>query len=110
MNPKIRSLANSCYDIKFQRPPKQMIAKRIAEIAGAEDMRVDMNSLEYLCESFGNDIRQIINFLEVYSKKSKILDYQNTKQTFGTVKKDQAVMISNFDAATKFLCKSSVQC
>ena len=109
MNPKIRSLANSCYDIKFQRPPKQMIAKRIAEIAGAEGMKVDMNSLEYLCESFGNDIRQIINFLEVYSKKSKILDYQNTKQTFGTVKKDQAVMISNFDAATKFLCKSSVQ-
>ena len=109
MDPKIRSLASHCYDIRFQRPPKQMIAKRIAEIAIAEGMRVDMNSLEYLCESFGNDIRQILNFLELYSKKSKIFQYQDAKMTIGGAKKDQAVMISNFGAASKFLCRADVK-
>ena len=44
----------------------------------------------------------------MYSKKSKILQYQDAKMTIGGAKKDQAVIISNFGAASKFLCRSDV--
>ena len=65
MHPKIRNLAFSCYDIKFQRPPKNVIAKRLASIAKAENMEVEFNALETMVEQNNNDIRQVINQLQM---------------------------------------------
>jgi len=100
---KIRSLANHCYDIRFHKPPKQMVAKRMAEICANEGLAVDMNSLEYLCENFGNDIRQILNLIQMYSRESKTLTYMNAKSTIGKTKKDETVMLNNFEAARRLM-------
>jgi replication factor C subunit 1 len=40
-NTKVRSLANHCYDKKFQRPTKQQIAKRVLEIGRAGNFITD---------------------------------------------------------------------
>jgi replication factor C subunit 1 len=103
MHPKVRSLANHCYDIRFHKPQKGQVAKRVAEICASEKMRVDLNSLEYLCESFGNDIRQILNFLQMYSKRADTLTYMDAKNTLNKSKKDETVMMNNFDAAKKLM-------
>lgn len=54
-----RSLVNYCYDLRFTRPPKATIAKRVKAIAKMEGMDVDDNATEMLVEANGNDIRQV---------------------------------------------------
>ena len=100
---KVRSLANHCYDIKFHKPPKQTVAKRMAEIAANEGLSVDMNSLEYMCETFGNDIRQMLNLLQMYARKYNTLTYADAKGAMGKTKKDETVMMNNFDAARRLM-------
>lgn len=53
-----RSLVNHCYDLRFARPQKATIAKRVRVIAKMEGMDVDDNAAEMLVEANGNDIRQ----------------------------------------------------
>ncbi|CAK0811396.1 unnamed protein product [Prorocentrum cordatum] len=65
---KIRSLAFSCYDLKFTRPPKGTIAQRCAEIAKREGLSVEPNALEALAESCGGDMRMILNQLQALAK------------------------------------------
>lgn len=49
---------NHCYDLRFARPQKATIAKRVKAIAQMEGMSVDDNAAEMLVEANGNDIRQ----------------------------------------------------
>ena len=49
---------NYCYDLRFTRPAKATIAKRVKAIAKTEGMDVDDNAAEMLAEANGNDIRQ----------------------------------------------------
>ena len=104
-SPKLKSLANHCYDIRFSRPSKQMIAKRIIQICFNEGMSTDQNTLELICENLGNDLRQILGYLEMKSrmKGGQSLQYKETKERIKDNKKDEAVMINNFEAATKLL-------
>ena len=107
-SPKLKTLANYCYDLKFIHPDKRNIAIRLAEICQKENINYEMNALEYLCEICGNDIRQIINFVELWSRQNKSIKYKDliggNKKLQG---KDEAVMLKNFDAAKELLsCKS----
>lgn len=54
---KLKSLGNHCYDIRFQKPNRVMVAKRVLEIANAEGLKIDNTALENIIESTGNDIR-----------------------------------------------------
>lgn len=54
-----RSLVNHCYDLRFSRPQKVTIAKRVKAVAKMEGMDVDDNAAEMLVEANGNDIRQV---------------------------------------------------
>ena len=56
-HPKMRTLANHCYDLRFTKPPKTSISKRLAEICSKSNMKVELNALEMLIESMGNDMR-----------------------------------------------------
>eukprot|EP00434_Breviolum_minutum_P035499 symbB.v1.2.031425.t1/scaffold3635.1/size52935/3 len=58
-SPKVRSLAFSCYDLKFTRPARGTIAKRCAQIAANEGLQVEENALEELAESCGSDMRMV---------------------------------------------------
>lgn len=82
-SPKLKSLANHCYDLRFSKPPKQAIAKRFLAICSNEGFSTDFNTLELICESLGNDLRQILGFLEMKSRKlgGKDMQYKNTKET-----------------------------
>ena len=67
---KVRSLANSCYDVKFVRPPKEAIAARLKSIAATEGLNVELSAAEALAESCGGDIRQMLSeFLTESSTK-----------------------------------------
>ena len=58
---KVRSLANHCYDLRFARPTRQQISKRLIEVGRQEGLSIENNAMELLVESCGNDIRQVGN-------------------------------------------------
>eukprot|EP00811_Abedinium_folium_P028811 NODE_448_length_3040_cov_8.023687.p1 GENE.NODE_448_length_3040_cov_8.023687~~NODE_448_length_3040_cov_8.023687.p1 ORF type:complete len:918 (+),score=340.15 NODE_448_length_3040_cov_8.023687:357-2756(+) len=106
-NPKIRSLAFSCYDVKFSRPTKATVAQRCAQIAAAEGMQVEQNALEELAESCGSDMRMILNQLQMLTSsqvyKDRSLKYMDMKGELSQYSKDMSIMLTPFDAAKKLL-------
>jgi len=104
---KVRSLANHCLDLKFSRPVKSVIARRAVEIGNAENMDIEANAAEALAESCGNDIRQVLNALQMWATKGKAkgnegkrvtLRYMEYKERSGEIGKDEMLRVSMFDA------------
>ena len=60
--PKMRPLVSCCLDVRCARPSKGTIAKRL--LASVHGIKYTHAQLEDLCERNGNDIRQILNFLQ----------------------------------------------
>jgi replication factor C subunit 1 len=65
---KIRSLAGHCFDLRLRRPTKAAIAKRACDVAGINGLALEPNAAELLAESCGNDIRQVLNCLQMWQK------------------------------------------
>mmetsp|Transcript_113041 Transcript_113041/g.359152 ORF Transcript_113041/g.359152 Transcript_113041/m.359152 type:complete len:798 (+) Transcript_113041:38-2431(+) len=112
-SPKVRSLAFSCYDIKFTRPMKSTIAQRVAQIAASEGLGAEPNALEALAESCGNDIRHVLNQLQVMSKLPQFqhveVGYTDMKDRLKDIAKDGSIMLNPFDACRNLLTASIVQ-
>lgn len=91
---KLKGLTGVCLDVRFTRPQKGTIAKAIAaKLKGQKGMeKMDVGSLEELCERNGNDIRSILNSLQFSSLTSGEKDgihqidaFDATRRLFGTV-------------------------
>jgi replication factor C subunit 1 len=62
----VKTLANYCEDIRFQRPQVDHIVGRVRAIMENEGFKhIDMNALRSLCASVNNDIRQVLNLLQM---------------------------------------------
>jgi replication factor C subunit 1 len=65
-SPKMRPLVNVCMDIPFTRPHKATITKAVLEIARKERVTgLGPQECSDLCEQVGNDIRSLINRLQI---------------------------------------------
>ena len=100
-SPKIKTLANYCYDLKFFKPNKLQITKKMCDILKNEGLSIEPNAVEQIVESSGNDIRQILTTLDMWARTSSTMTYMRAKQSLKTMTKDSVAMLSNFDAATK---------
>ncbi|KAL1918388.1 uncharacterized protein VTP21DRAFT_3048 [Calcarisporiella thermophila] len=81
-SPKIRTLANSCGDVRFHRPMANQIRSRIMMIATREGLKIDANAVDQLAASTQSDIRQMINLLSAYRLDAKSMNYDESK-SFG---------------------------
>ncbi len=97
-SPKIRGLANNCYDLKVRRPTKTVIAKRLMEIARREGLDMELNAGEILVEQVGNDIRQVINTSQMWRASSTSMNYTELKNNMTRIEKDKVLRHSPFDA------------
>jgi replication factor C subunit 1 len=102
-HPKMRSLANSCYDLQFSRPGNVQIENRIRMICDREGLTVDNNSLKALYDQTQGDIRQMLNFLQMWKRNHDTFIFTTFNQNKDKFNKDEAVMISGFDAAQRLL-------
>jgi replication factor C subunit 1 len=68
----VRSLADSCYDLKFAAPEAAKVAARVVKIAAAEGLRVDAAAAEALVSSSNGDIRQVLNALMMWSAGGRV--------------------------------------
>ena len=81
------------------RPTKTVIARRAVEIGYHENMDIEPNAAEALAESCGNDIRQVMNALQMWATKAKgkgkapgeriSLKYKEFKDRSGEIGKDE---------------------
>ena len=66
---KVRPLARVCLDARFARPPRPTIAKALLKVCAAEGgalAAVSLQALEALVEASGNDIRSVLNTLQMW--------------------------------------------
>ena len=89
--PRLRPLTSACKEIKFSRPVRSTIAKTLmTSVVAKEGLKITQSDLEELCERNGNDIRQILNFLQFH------LGSAGTKGKL--VSKDELLRIDVFSA------------
>mmetsp|Transcript_21326 Transcript_21326/g.32410 ORF Transcript_21326/g.32410 Transcript_21326/m.32410 type:complete len:1006 (+) Transcript_21326:103-3120(+) len=103
---KIRSLEPYCLDLKYRRPVKSVIARRALEVGKAEGMSIEYNAAEAVAESCGNDIRQVLNCLQMWSNSKRLstekkapMTYRDYKSRDSLINKDEMLRVSLFDAA-----------
>lgn len=105
---KLKTLGNVSYDIRFSRPNKTQIAKRLLQITAKEGLQIEPTGLEHLVECAGNDIRQVLTMLEMWARYSSTLSYADAKGSEKLFRKDANVMLNNFDAAGLLLRKEEM--
>eukprot|EP00761_Pharyngomonas_kirbyi_P009323 gb/GECH01009339.1/.p1 GENE.gb/GECH01009339.1/~~gb/GECH01009339.1/.p1 ORF type:complete len:943 (+),score=281.54 gb/GECH01009339.1/:1-2829(+) len=99
---KLKSLVNYCIDLRFARPTKVQIAKKLARICKNEGMSINDNALQLMATELNNDIRNCLNSLQMWSLKHRSFSYDNVKRKVtqeGFKNKDMGL----FDAAGQFL-------
>lgn len=109
---KMRSLVQYCMDLRYRRPTKNVIATRAVEIGRLEGMVVERNAAEAMSESCGNDIRQVLNCLQMWSSKknddntTSSLTFKELRDRKNDINKDEVLRVSMFDAC-KLLVEGS---
>jgi replication factor C subunit 1 len=109
---KMKSLVQYCMDLRYRRPTKNVIARRAVEVGRLEGMVVEHNAAEALSESCGNDIRQVLNCLQMWSSKkpdnnaSTSLTFKELRERQNDINKDEVLRVSMFDA-TKLIVEGS---
>lgn len=105
-NQKLKSLIPYCMDLRYRRPVKTMIARRAEEVAAQEGWKIERNAAEAIAESCGNDVRQVLNCLQMWaadnSKKGEHrMSYKNLKDREKSINKDEVLRISLFDSTLR---------
>jgi replication factor C subunit 1 len=97
---KMKSLLPYCMDLRYRRPTKSVIATRAVQIAKQEGLLVEQNAAEAIVESCGNDVRQVLNCLQMWSSNNNdAMTYRNLKERERSINKDEILRVSLFDAA-----------
>ena len=103
---KIRSLSSHCLDVHFHKPRRPQIVSRLKEILSQEGGKGEDRALDILVETFQNDMRQILSYLQLtFQTVSKTITVNAIRDRKGHTK-DSSVMISHFEASRKLLNRS----
>uniref|UniRef100_A0AAZ3Q3Y9 Replication factor C subunit 1 n=1 Tax=Oncorhynchus tshawytscha TaxID=74940 RepID=A0AAZ3Q3Y9_ONCTS len=94
---KIRSLANYCFDLRFQRPRLEQIKGAMMSIAFKEGLKVPPPALNEMILASNQDIRQVLHNLSMWSAKDKVMTYDRVKEDANNARKD--MKLGPFDSA-----------
>ena len=78
-NQKLKSLQNYTQDMPFSRPTKPQILNRMLKIAEEEGIQMSASAMEALIETTNNDIRSIINQLQMRRLTKQSFEYDDVK-------------------------------
>lgn len=68
---KIRSLANHCFDLRFNRPNAQQIKGRMLTVKAREKIAISPEVMDQMIEASNQDVRQCIYSLQLYAAGAK---------------------------------------
>ncbi|KAF1395200.1 hypothetical protein PFLUV_G00009080 [Perca fluviatilis] len=96
---KIRSLANYCFDLRFQRPRVEQIKGAMMSLAFKEGIKIPPPALNEMILASNQDIRQVIHNLSMWSAKNKVMTYDQCKSDAASARKD--MKLGPFDVCRK---------
>lgn len=73
-HPKIRSLLNYCFDLRFPRPRLEQIKSAIMSICFKEKIKIPPKTIEEIISATNNDIRQTINSISMLAARPDLVD------------------------------------
>jgi replication factor C subunit 1 len=101
-NPKLSPLVKCSLEVRFSRPTKQTIAKTIlSTVVKHTGLQITQGDLEELCERNGNDIRQILNYLQFHSRSISAMDRVKNALGLEHSTKDALQRLDAFSATGK---------
>ncbi|KAK6324405.1 hypothetical protein J4Q44_G00037470 [Coregonus suidteri] len=100
---KIRSLANYCFDLRFQRPRLEQIKGAMMSIAFKEGLKIPPPALNEMILASNQDIRQVLHNLRMWSAKDKVMTYDRVKEDANNARKD--MKLGPFDVCRKVFSK-----
>jgi replication factor C subunit 1 len=90
---KMRSLVNHCYDLRFNKPRMEQIKGAMMSVCFKEGIKVEPAALEEIIIGTGNDVRQTLNHLAMYSaKKGTKLTTDTAKHNADIARKDVKIV------------------
>lgn len=95
-HPKIRSLSNYCFDLRFQKPRAEQIKAAMLSVAYKEGLKIAPNVLQDVIVSSNQDVRQVLHNLSMWTAKDKGLSDTQAKSDIG--KGTKHIKMSPFDA------------
>uniref|UniRef100_A0A182PRP7 Replication factor C subunit 1 n=1 Tax=Anopheles epiroticus TaxID=199890 RepID=A0A182PRP7_9DIPT len=101
-HPKIRSLVNYCFDLRFNRPRVEQIKGAMMSVCFKEQLKLSPGVLEEIIAGTGGDVRQTLNHLALYSAGKSMaasLTVDSAKKQAESSKKD--VKIGPWDVIRK---------
>lgn len=100
---KIRSLANYCFDLRFQRPRVEQIKGAMMSIAFKEGIKIPPPALNEIILASNQDVRQVLHNLSMWSAKDKVMTYDQCKSDAASARKD--MKLGPFDVCRKVFAK-----
>ena len=79
-NPKIRSLSQYCFDLRFRRPTVQQILSRMMTVAFREKLQISPNAMSEVIQATQSDIRQVLNTLSAWRLRASTMNFDEAKQ------------------------------
>ncbi|XP_041763616.1 replication factor C subunit 1 [Anopheles merus] len=101
-HPKIRSLVNYCFDLRFNRPRVEQIKGAMMSVCFKEQLKLSPGVLEEIIAGTGGDVRQTLNHLALYSAGKSMaasLSVDSAKKQADSAKKD--IKIGPWDVIRK---------
>ena len=89
---KIRSLANHCFDLRFQRPRAEQIKAAMMSICFKEKIKIDPAALMELIVGCNQDVRQVLHHLSMLKAKTEKLGAEEGKKEAEASKKTSIKM------------------
>ena len=94
---KIRSLANNCFDLRFQRPKVDQIKGAMMSVCFKEGLTIEPQALKEMIMASGHDVRQVMHNLSLWSASSKKMDSDSVHKAAMSAKKNSK-MVSDFSS------------
>ncbi|XP_073992983.1 germ line transcription factor 1 isoform X2 [Rhodnius prolixus] len=83
-HPKIRSLVNYCFDLRFNRPRVEQIKGAMYSICYKENLKIKPEQLVEIISSTNQDIRLVLNHLSMLAaKKEENMNFKNKEIKLG---------------------------
>eukprot|EP00668_Euglena_longa_P001217 GGOE01001442.1.p1 GENE.GGOE01001442.1~~GGOE01001442.1.p1 ORF type:complete len:935 (+),score=193.92 GGOE01001442.1:316-2805(+) len=100
-HPKVKSLANHCLDLKFNKPNRTQVAAHLQRILQKEGHDMPLPTLEMMVTAYNNDIRSLLNSLQMWFRTRHIIHHDEARGLQANSNKDHEVGM--FEAPELFL-------
>ncbi|XP_077534086.1 germ line transcription factor 1 isoform X2 [Haemaphysalis longicornis] len=103
-HPKMRSLVNYCFDLRFPRPQVKQIQAALMSVACKEGLTISPAVVQEIVMASNQDVRQALHNLSLWSSRTKSVNAAQVKADAGKGTKD--IRLGPFDVVRKILCSS----